>query len=548
MNDLHPTVPWRQNGIRNVPRDYDDSGDFEDLPSATDTTAGLISLGFIGSTLRRTLLVWLTLAVIGLFVGVGLRLDHKSTPTATTTLLLDTTGNALNSELPTDIAIIQSIPVATAVVKQLGIQEPPVAFLGTYSAAASADSVQILTITADGPTANAAVQRASAIAQQFLAFRTRYLQQGLKQTIDSVNQQVSQAQQHLNSVENQISQVSAEPASPSQQAQLGTLATEKTDASNALYTERQDASSTQLEDQTTTDQEVNGSEVLSAPVVAKASGKKEVLMYGVGGLFGGLVLGMVIVIIGAITTDRLRRRDDIAIAVGAPVRLSVGRLRRRRWMPELRPQSSQRNRDMELVVGHLRNAVPADSKGATSLAVVAADDAPSVAQAVVKLAIASSQQRKRVVLADLSAGAPAARELGVTAPGIDTVNPEGVPIVVVIPEASDIAPVGPLRNPQPESAHVNKLLMEVYASADLVLSLVTLDPAFGGDYLGTWATDAVVVVTAGQSTATLLHATGEMIRLAGIRLDSVVVLDADKGDESLGTVIADYQPASTLTA
>ena len=33
-----------------------------------------------------------------------------------------------------------------------------------------------------------------------------------------------------------------------------------------------------------------------------------------------------------------------------------------------------------------------------------------------------------------------------------------------------------------------------------------------------------------------IHAIGEMIRLAGIRLDSVIVVDADKDDESLGAL------------
>jgi hypothetical protein len=41
-------------------------------------------------------------------------------------------------------------------------------------------------------------------------------------------------------------------------------------------------------------------------------------------------------------------------------------------------------------------------------------------------------------------------------------------------------------------------------------------------------------VSAGQSSAAKIHAVGEMIRLAGIRLDSVVLIGADKSDESLG--------------
>ena len=62
----------------------------------------------------------------------------------------------------------------------------------------------------------------TAIATQFLAFRAKYLQAQLNQTIDSLNQQVSQAQQHLNSIDKQISQAfgracsSARPGGPAQ--------------------------------------------------------------------------------------------------------------------------------------------------------------------------------------------------------------------------------------------------------------------------------------------------------------------------------------------
>ena len=72
------------------------------------------------------------------------------------------------------------------------------------------------------------------------------------------------------------------------------------------------------------------------------------------------------------------------------------------------------------------------------------------------------------------------------------------------------------------------------ASANLLLTLATLDPSLGGEHLATWATDAVAVVTAGRSSWTKIHAVGEMIRLSGTRLVSAVLVGADKTDESLG--------------
>jgi hypothetical protein len=72
------------------------------------------------------------------------------------------------------------------------------------------------------------------------------------------------------------------------------------------------------------------------------------------------------------------------------------------------------------------------------------------------------------------------------------------------------------------------------SSADLLLTLVTLDPAMGGAHLATWASEAVVAVTAGRSCAEEVRSAGEMIRLAGTRLDSAVLIGADRSDTSLG--------------
>jgi len=85
-------------------------------------------------------------------------------------------------------------------------------------------------------------------------------------------------------------------------------------------------------------------------------------------------------------------------------------------------------------------------------------------------------------------------------------------------------------------AQDNAALAAAYSSADLLLTLAVLDPAFGGDHLGTWAADAVAVVTAGKSSAEKIHSVGDMIRLSGARLHSVVLIGGDKSDESLGAI------------
>jgi capsular polysaccharide biosynthesis protein len=526
---------------------FEDFEDADDRPAA-DPATGLVSLGFIAAALRRGMRIWCALALVGLIAGAGWYAKSPPTYKATASVLLADSPNSDPAiQVLTDQTLAESTPVAAAVVRQLGLTQTPTSFAETYTITVVTD--QVLAITAQASSSQAAVQRAAAVAKQFLAFRAQYEQTQQQETDAQLEQQVTQAQQRLASVTSQISRLSSQPSTSATAAELTSLKAQKTAATTALAQVRQYVTQTLASTQTVARGLVQGSEVLNTATLVKHSSLKTTLLYAIIGLFGGLAVGMVIVIIVAITSDRLRRRDDIAYAFGAPVRLSVGRLRKSRWIPGLPRQGATRRRDMELVVENLRNAVPGSSRGPAGLAVVAVDDTPTVARAVVTLAASIARQSRHVVLADLSAGAHAAHLLKVKGPGVTPVTTGGVRTVVVVPAADDVAPVGPLRSRTSPDGYVqaDQSLAAACADADLVLSLVTLNPAFGGEYVASWATDAVAVVTAGRSTAVRIHAAGELIRLAGMRLGSVVVLDADKSDESLGMVNEPgYQAAPRL--
>ena len=111
-------------------------------------------------------------------------------------------------------------------------------------------------------------------------------------------------------------------------------------------------------------------------------------------------------------------------------------------------------------------------------------------------------------------------------------------LIVAIPEPDDVAPIGPLgrASMRDQRSPFTEAVTAACASADLLLTLAPLDPSLGGEHLATWAADAVVVITAGRSSWTKIHAVGEMIRLAGTRLVSAVLVGADKTDDSLGVV------------
>src|SRR5262249_35618633 len=78
---------------------------------------------------------------------------------------------------------------------------------------------------------------------------------------------------------------------------------------------------------------VHGSGVLDAAAPVHRSELRLTLLYAWGGLVAGLALGVGLVIVQALVSGRLRWRDDIARALGAPIHLSVGRLGAGRWRP-----------------------------------------------------------------------------------------------------------------------------------------------------------------------------------------------------------------------
>ena len=279
---------------------------------------------------------------------------------------------------------------------------------------------------------------------------------------------------------------------------------------------------------------IQGSKTLDAPAALPHGLKKSAAFYILVAVFLALVIGAAIVIVREFVSDRLRRRDDIAAAIGAPVKLSLGAATGPGHWPGRGGRTSKRPSGRAALCpppGRRRGA-EFGRRRRKCLAVIAVDNAAAVAPVIVSAAVTTASQGKRVVVADLSGYA--ARRLGVKVPGVHQVSAHGADFVLVTPEPDDIAFAGPLRGSRGGPAPVPPDLAAAWSAADVLLTLTTLDPATGGDYLSTWAADTVAVVTAGKSSWVRINAVGEMIRDAGARLASVVVLGADKGDESLG--------------
>jgi capsular polysaccharide biosynthesis protein len=502
---------------------YDDYTEFDERPA--DSSSGLTSLGFIRAALRRRKWVWRVLAVAGMVIGFGLAVRLPAVYQASTSLLvtpMSTGGEDSGAPITNEQAIADSRTVAQLAINQLGLRESVAAFLASYTVTDPTDRVIVYTVSA--PSASDAVSRANALATQYLQFRAKLIDAEQNLLTSSLNQQINQDKQNLNSVEAQISQA------PAGSSQLANLEKQKTQVTDALTELEQAAVAGQASGQVTSDTLVQDSRQLDPAVATPPHSRmKRVLEYTALGLVAGLAVGMGAVVFGALLSDKLRRRDDVAHALGAPVKLSVGVVRGRR----IGLEAAAENTSIQRIVAYLGKAVPSRRHGPASLAVVPVDDVNVPAACLVSLAVSRAKQGLNVVVADLCHGIPAARLLDADEPGVRTVNVDGTQLTVAVPEPDDVMPAGPLPG-GPGQAQAAEPLVAACASADLLLTLAVLDPSLGGEHLAGWSRAAVVTVTAGESSAARIQAAAEMIRLAGTSLISGVLIGADKTDESLG--------------
>jgi capsular polysaccharide biosynthesis protein len=516
----------------------------DDVPSAEDRYAdlgtGLVSLAYIKAALRRGARLWCAMAIIGVLAGVASVVAFPAGYQATTQVYLMFGPYENPTTAPVDNQVIaQSRTVAGTALRRLGLTESVSSFIAGYTAAAVSPSVLQITVTA--PSGDQAVRRARAIAKAFLDFRASQLTSDQKLVLTSIHQQIKQVRQTLASIDSKISSLPSVPTSPEQQAELNKLKAEQSQFEGQFSALQQGSSGSTTK--TATSLAIKNSKVIDDAALVLHSRLKPPVFHAAIGLVAGLAIGLGIVIIRALVSDRLRRRDDISRALGAPVKLSVAKVPISRWRQSRRGLAAARNNDISRIVTYLGGEVTRSRRGFASLAIVPIDNTNVAAVCLTSLALSCAERGMRVVLADLYAGAPAARLLGMRETGIEEVRFENARLVVAVPHPDDIFPVGPLQSGSRGGAAAD--MAAACASSDVVLTLTALDPAIGGEHLPGWASAVVAFVTAGRSSSQRIRAVGEMIRLARMPRVTGVLIGADKTDESLGTTYVqgrDNQP------
>ena len=157
---------------------------------------------------------------------------------------------------------------------------------------------------------------------------------------------------------------------------------------------------------------------------------------------------------------------------------------------------------------------------------MAVDDVDVPAAAVASLATKLSQTGRRVCLVDVTATRALGRAIGAgSAKGSQSVSVAG---------GGEVMLVTPRQPWEPDEGGQWEYDPAVLANAEATLVVATVKPTVGAWHLRTWATDAIITVTAGRSTVQETNTVAELLDAADITAASAVLLGADADDESVG--------------
>jgi hypothetical protein len=452
-------------------------------PASRDRLVSGAYLQAVLSHARRTIALT---AVAGAVLGLLFTFAPASESASTTVVLRYPAGSDPTHAIATDLSLLTTRPVAQGAVKELRTGAAPESLLSHYHGAILSDGVMI--IIASGHDVATARSRADAVARSFLAFRAQLSRDQVAAASDALREQQRSLRTRVAALTAQIQSVDANAADGAARFQ------DLVSARAALNAQVDQIDSTISTNEVSAKAATDTSHVIDPASSPSKSIKKTAAKNMLTGFLVGLVLGVGGVLFLALARFRVRRRADVAAAMRAPVRVSVGPVVPPAWRRVFRigvPTPVAPNADLQLIVTHLETTLAITS--ANALVVVAIDSLQ-----VATLAVRSLAHRLR----SEGLGVAIVNETGKAWPIESTLEDEG---------RDDTA-----------------------RDADVVLVLAVLDPAKGAEHLREWAANAVALVTTGRSTETKLRANATMIRRAALDLRSIALIDADKSDDTLG--------------
>jgi hypothetical protein len=533
----------------------DEDGD----PALTGAPRPLLVTGrALKDALVRTWPIWVGAMVVGALLGLAALYVVPHRGSATTTLLMIHPDPTDPAAMTTDVNLLQTRKVADGVIADLGLSETPEALLSSVTV----DPVtnQILKLTVTGPSDQAAVDRATSLVEHFLEFRGQELRSVSDGLVQGSQKRVADLQSQVQQLTQEYDALSAQR--PVDQVRATDILTARATLGSQISTLQRSIEDTSLQ----TEAAVTSTHVIDPPATEPRAGKKQLVLYAASGaiLAGALVIGTILLL--ALTSDRLRRRGEVAAALGVPVRVGVGPLPSdgalsRSWAAvtgrvarilrghPVRWTERRRHRNLDALVGGLETALPTRltsagarrgqepprvgrKSGPTTLGLAAIDRAETAAVVLRALGERLATLGVPVLLVDLSSeGALAGRSAGLSEPRdperpLRTFRPAGDPTLAAGPRRS-------ARRVAPDPEELGELA-EAWEEAEAVLALVEVDPGMDLDVLRTWVNRVVPFVSAGRASEELLTTIAGLLQQSALEVPFALLEGVDRSDQSLG--------------
>ena len=511
------TAPW------NPAPDFDDDQASPERPGPT-----LVSLHFVRTTLRQRMLVCVLCAALGLLAAGMFMVAFPPPHEAKAALVLTHDPEVDPSRaMATNVSLLNTRTVAALTTAHLGLTVTPEDFLKTVKVEPL--SSELLTLTLTAPTDAEAVRRLDAFTSIYLEFRAKQLSLQSDILVAGMQERIKKLEGDVADLSRRVAQLSAAGSSSASASKLAELS--DTVAQRAYFLSRIETLQLSVEDATLRNSAVvSYSRVLDPPAAEPGLAKRSIALGLASGLIGGTALGCGTVLFIAITSDRLRRRSDVAGALGVAVPVSVGRIAALRkvwlWLPPLRALDRRRADERQRLADTIETELLLQRRG--RLAVAGIDNVDDVGFAVAAAAASLAARGLSITIIDLTERLTRSLRVAPWTPGSSgtptVLRPRGLPALAH--GVADLLPIGYWDEGETTpSPQVN----------DVTLVLADLDPAVGADHLTAWTNRVIVVVTAGRSGAEKVRTVGEQIRTAGLDLRFAVLMHTERTDESSGT-------------
>lgn len=462
--------------------------------STSSTAEPLLDLQRLVAGIRWRRRIWASIGLLGLLAGALLVVLVPPPPTAVTRLLIihendqESVGDSL---MATDVALLETTQIAAAALDRINADERPEDFLKEYTGVGLTGNV--LELTVQGTDDRAAVVRAQALAEAFIAGHVQRAQAAADAETQALVDRRAQAEEELRQVDDSIAATTAGAAGDP--AELEALQSRRTQLAAQIQELGQQAQEAGIG----APRVAAGTQIVDAPRVITDSLLVTGVKYAAVGLVLGLGAGLALAAVASVVQDRPVLRRDIAANLGASVIAQLPAPRRgpaRLWRRSAGVAKRKR------VAATLVRAIRDDPRAVSLLELGCPRTAAALALDIAEeLAVDHT-----VVLVDDLPG----RHLR------KLTSKAGSPIRIVDGAES------PASRPAAQSEHH--------------LGVGSVGPGTAWTDLGRLGSETLLVVRAGHASTLWLHTVARQLADTRIPVIGVVLVHADPRDRSDGTL------------